>query len=139
MPSSNNGNGKSSSPSEESSNGDGELSVRVEAQSVRQRWPMADKDRQRIITRLMGIIRNNRATRREATAAARALLMADKLNIEDEKIDDGISSEEFLERFETAVQKGIEAELGRRDRNRRVGSGGNGNGSGNGNGTHSAE
>ena len=50
-----------------------------------------------------------------------------------------IDPNELLERFETAVRQGIEAELARRDRNRRVGSGGNGNGSGNGNGTHSAE
>ena len=95
--------------------------ARLEIRAIVSRWPIEDKQRARIVKRLMGIIENKRATRREATAAARALIAADALSLAEEKANDGYTQEEILARWKEAVAAGVAAELARRERGRITG------------------
>lgn len=50
--------------------------------SLRERWPMPDEYREAIVKTLTTIILDPQSSRREKTAAARALAAADKINME---------------------------------------------------------
>lgn len=63
------------------------VSQRMETRSIQERWPMPANSRKAIIGRLLAIIANPTAKPREITAAAKALMAADKLNLEQEERD----------------------------------------------------
>lgn len=100
----------------------------LEARAISGRWPIPDKTRERLITRLAGIVENKKASRREVTAAARALIAADSLNLAEEKANDGYTAEELLAKWQEAVAAGVEAELARRETRRIAGDAGDGDG-----------
>lgn len=71
------------------------ISRRMEERAVRERWPMSEQVRIKILQRLAGIVdpeteEGSRSRRREVIAAARAIMSADKLNLEQRRIDAGL-------------------------------------------------
>ena len=55
--------------------------------ALRERWPIKDEYRERIIASLLLIVVDKSASPRERTSAAKALLAADKINVEQEQLD----------------------------------------------------
>ena len=67
--------------------------TRMMAKALTQRWPMSETKRAMVIEALMGVIETSTKPR-EITAAAKALMAAEKQNQEDEhKLIDAISSD----------------------------------------------
>ncbi len=66
---------------------------RLEERAVRERWPMSEEVRERILARLMRTMDDGDASHRETTSAAKALIGADRLNLQAEEL-------ELLERIE---------------------------------------
>jgi hypothetical protein len=88
--------------------------LKLEVQAILGRWPISPEVRKRTIRRLDRIVSNKRASRREVTAAARALIAADALSLAEEKSNDGFTQEELLAKWQEAVSDGVAAELARR-------------------------
>ena len=66
--------------------------TRMAERALRERWPMSEAVRVAILKRLAGIVdpespEGAKAKRREVISAARALMAADKLNLERERLD----------------------------------------------------
>lgn len=86
--------------------------VRLEAQAIERRWPMTDQQRQAILGRLLKIIADPKASRREHVAAARALLSAEKQNQADEhKVVDVRVQARNIDVHSLATDLGIDAAL----------------------------
>jgi len=83
----------------------------MESRAINGRWPMSEKQRRRVVVRLSKIIEDPDTKTREVTAAARALIAADGLNVAEEKANDGFTQDELLARWNAAVQAAVEAEL----------------------------
>jgi len=98
--------------------------VKAEAQAASGRWPIPAKVREKAIARMVRIIDDQRATKREKTAAARVLVQMDALNLAEEKSNDGFTQEELLAKWQEAVADGVAAELSRREVRRIESSGG---------------
>jgi hypothetical protein len=64
--------------------------MRLARRAMKQRWPISDQLRKDIVTRLRAVIRAPECER-SLVHAAKALLDADKLNMEQEKRDQGIA------------------------------------------------
>jgi hypothetical protein len=97
--------------------------TRLEAKAILGRWPISPEVRARTIKRLANIVTNKKASRREVTAAARALIAADALSLAEEKANDGYTQEELLAKWQEAVDAGVAAELARREVRRIEGGG----------------
>lgn len=77
-----------SEPAEMFSDGvDGIRTTRMLERAVKNRWPIPDKYKEAIITRQVKIAISQESTARESASAARTILAADKLNIEQEKLE----------------------------------------------------
>lgn len=63
--------------------------TRMLERAIKDRWPITDAMRQRLPQELAKIIESDNVSRRNKIAAARALLSADGLNMEQEKRDAG--------------------------------------------------
>lgn len=63
--------------------------TRMVERALRQRWPIPEGLRERLPAELAKVIESRRASHRNKIAAARALLEADKLNLEQERRDQG--------------------------------------------------
>jgi hypothetical protein len=60
-------------------------------QALRNRWPMSEERRNRILDRLMRVVENELAEDRTVVAAAKALIDADKINVQCEmRGEDGV-------------------------------------------------
>lgn len=55
--------------------------------ALRERWPIKPEYREKIIASLLVIVADRNASPRERTSAAKALLVADQINIEQERIE----------------------------------------------------
>lgn len=64
---------------------DGVRTTRMLERAARQRWPIPEKYKQAIIARQVKIATDANSKPREASAAARTIIAADRLNIEEEK------------------------------------------------------
>lgn len=65
--------------------------VRLMGQALRNRWPMSEERRNRILDRLMRVVENELAEDRTVVAAAKALIDADKINVQCEmRGEDGV-------------------------------------------------
>ncbi len=67
-----------------------EMSVRdtrMMERALRERWPIPQELRERIVLNLIAIVANKSLSPRERTSAAKALLHADQLNVEQEKME----------------------------------------------------
>jgi len=62
--------------------GRGARDTRLVERAVRERWPIPKALRGPLIERLAGIVQDPEASPREATAAARAILTASKINLD---------------------------------------------------------
>jgi hypothetical protein len=60
--------------------------TRMMERALRERWPIKPEFREKIMNSLIAVIADRNASPREKTAAARALMYADSLNLEAEKI-----------------------------------------------------
>lgn len=60
--------------------------TRMGARALIERWPLTPETRQKVINAMQSIVTNPLATRREKTAASRALIAADKLNLDENAI-----------------------------------------------------
>ena len=58
--------------------------TRMEERAIRQRWPISDKTRQKVIERMEQILECRPAKRREKIAAARAIIAAESQNQSDD-------------------------------------------------------
>ena len=82
------------------------------AKAVEQRWPMSDGIRRGIIARLIQVMASKDSSPREITAAARALMSAEKQNQEDEhKVVDVVISERNHRLDAIAADLGIDQSL----------------------------
>ena len=82
------------------------------AKAVEQRWPMSTAKRTAIINTLMNILVSTNSSTREKTAAARALMSAEKQNQEDEhKVVDVVISERNHRLDAIAADLGIDQSL----------------------------
>lgn len=61
--------------------------TRLMERALRERWPIPQELRERIVLNLIAIVANKNLSPRERTSAAKALLHADQLNVEQEKIE----------------------------------------------------
>lgn len=78
----------SAEPSTPISDGvDGIRTTRMLERATRQRWPIPEKYKEAIIKRQVGIAISSTSKPREASAAARTVLNADKINIEQQKLE----------------------------------------------------
>ena len=66
---------------------DGIRTTRMLERAVKNRWPIPDKYKEAIINRQVKIAISQKSTARESASAARTILAADKLNIEQEKLE----------------------------------------------------
>jgi hypothetical protein len=55
--------------------------------ALRERWPIKPEYREKIIASLLLIVADRTASPRERTSAAKALLAADQINVEQEKLE----------------------------------------------------
>lgn len=62
--------------------GRGVRDARLVERAVRERWPIPNALRGPLINRLAGIVQDPESSPREATAAARAILTASKINLD---------------------------------------------------------
>lgn len=86
--------------------------TRMMAKALEQRWPLNENARKAIISRLLRIIADNQSSPREVTAAAKALLAAEKQNQSDEhKVIDVSLQRRNLELDAIATELGIEASV----------------------------
>ncbi len=60
--------------------------TRMYQRALSQRWPIPQSMREEILAELVKVLRDPAASPREKTSAAKALMSADRLNIEEEKI-----------------------------------------------------
>ena len=60
--------------------------TRMMERALRERWPIKPEYREKIIASLLLIIADRSASPRERTSAAKALLHADEINLEEEKL-----------------------------------------------------
>lgn len=60
---------------------------RLEEKAIRERWPIDPAKRLRILERLIGVVENPEECAFNAIAAAKALISADRLNLEERKLD----------------------------------------------------
>lgn len=58
----------------------------MQERAIRERWPIPDEARPQVVGRLVKVVAKSKSDR-EAIAASRALISADKLNLEQEKLD----------------------------------------------------
>ncbi len=61
--------------------------TRLMERALRERWPIPQELRERIVLNLIAIVANKSLSPRERTSAAKALLHADQLNVEQEKME----------------------------------------------------
>lgn len=61
--------------------------TRMMERALRERWPIPQELRERIVLNLIAIVANKNLSPRERTSAAKALLHADQLNVEQEKME----------------------------------------------------
>jgi hypothetical protein len=61
--------------------------TRLLERALRERWPISSEFRERIVLHLISIVANKDLSPRERTSAAKALLHADQLNVEQEKME----------------------------------------------------
>ena len=61
--------------------------TRLMERALRERWPIPQELRERIVLNLIAIVANKNLSPRERTSAAKALLHADALNVEQEKME----------------------------------------------------
>jgi len=82
------------------------------ARAVEQRWPISVKNRAGIVNALLKILASDKASHREKTSAAKALMAAEKQNQEDEhKVVDVVISERNHRLDAIAADLGIEQDL----------------------------
>lgn len=78
--------------------------------AIRERWPIPETHRSAIITKLMKVILSNESTTREVVSACRAVISADKINVDLEvpkaahthqhlHLEGGVSMEEFRQQI----------------------------------------
>jgi hypothetical protein len=67
--------------------GGGVRDTRMHERAIRDRWPVPPDKRASIIERLVKIVESSEVGEREATSAAKALIAADKLNLEYQRFD----------------------------------------------------
>jgi hypothetical protein len=68
------------------------VSRRMEERALRERWPLPDKVRVQVLKRVCGMVdpeseEGQKAKRREVLGAARVLIAADRLNLEQRRLD----------------------------------------------------
>lgn len=75
--------------------------TRMEEKAIRERWPMSRAVRVKVLKRLTKIVdedafedEDEKPSTREVISAARALISADKLNLEQEKLDRALPIDE---------------------------------------------
>jgi hypothetical protein len=61
--------------------------TRMIERALRERWPIKPEFREKIMNALIAILADKNTSPREKTAAARALMHADSLNLEQEKLN----------------------------------------------------
>src|SRR4051812_1112374 len=89
--------------------GRGIRDTRLADRALRERWPIPASLRRPLVARLAGIVTDPAASPREATAAARAILQASKLNLE--AVSAAIRAREHEELAERVAQlEGLLAE-----------------------------
>jgi hypothetical protein len=64
-------------------------SIRLLARAVRESWPMSDATRARVLAQLEAVLANDKGmtSPREIIAACRAMIAADRLNLDQERLD----------------------------------------------------
>jgi hypothetical protein len=67
--------------------------TRIMAKSLTQRWPMSDEMRQAVINRLVRVTIDPDSSPREVTSAARALMVAEAQNQQDQLHEDNLANE----------------------------------------------
>lgn len=74
---------------------------RMDARALRERWPITPSQRRQIADRLIEIVNDPSSSPREVVTAARALITADKVNIDSDAVDKmpDQSEADSLERF----------------------------------------
>lgn len=71
-------------PTENFKNEAGQTSdTRIMARAIEQRWPISPEHRAAIIEILMGIAKDPKASKREKASAARAIMAADRINLDE--------------------------------------------------------
>ena len=61
--------------------------TRLQERAIRERWPIKDEYREAIVKRLVAVVVDPQASRRERTAACRALIAAESQNQSDEHLE----------------------------------------------------
>lgn len=75
--------------------------TRLEERAIRERWPIPPAARVNILRRLLGILRDPKATKRDLINAARVLATLDGINLKQMELDiaSGVSNAEAMERI----------------------------------------
>jgi hypothetical protein len=76
--------------------------TRMMARALEQRWPINENARKAIVSRLLRIIADPQSSPREVTAASKALLAADVVNIQVEKNNQEAEEDKRLRLIELA-------------------------------------
>jgi len=58
--------------------------TRLIERAIKQRWPVKPEDKAAVVRRMTGIVKNKKASKREATSAAKALIACEAQNQSDE-------------------------------------------------------
>lgn len=99
---------------------------RMEFRSLEERWPMSPEVRKAAINSMVRVLADTKATHREKTAATRALIAADKVNVnadvaskmpdrsQEDASDEYDRASRILDRFADRLtdQRGAEVHLG---------------------------
>lgn len=87
--------------------------IRMIAKAVEQRWPVGNDQRKALVERLMRVITDPESSPREVTAAAKALISAEKQNQDDQfkVIDVANTKNENARISEIAADLGIDPAL----------------------------
>lgn len=91
---------------------------RLESRAIRERWPIPDVARVNMLRRIFGIMRDPESTKRDQIAAARVLIQADGLNLEErrlellEKVGEPDSIASILEAALQRAESGTRGEVG---------------------------
>lgn len=82
---------------------DGVRTTRMLERAIRQRWPITDEQRKAIMERQIDIATDGVAKRRERIAAAKTVIAADKLNMQEEKPEEPTKHLHLHQHNETAI------------------------------------
>ncbi len=78
--------------------------TRLWERALRERWPIKPEYREKIMFSLLAIVADKNASPRERTAAAKALMAADSLNVQQERMDQADEHERRQRLVELARQ-----------------------------------